>query len=215
LIGEAMPEREPVTLRSIDIALPLYDAFWRLDDEIRERFPAEKWQPSGVCALGISFSRVDSLSNGGYWCTPLNTLAFARTGGDGEHYSFLIHGRKVDENTPIVLTAPSSDNLNLIVAPNFETFLRAGLSRAFFGLSQFAYNRKRTLEAYGSPDWTANRESDESVGYVPDARQRDIMQFVATKLDLQPFWYTPYNYTEYQAALHLLDMSDEYKADEE
>ena len=210
-----MATRHPATLNGVDFDLPLYDAFWGLDDEIRQQFPAEEFQPVGVNALGISFSRSHCLSNGEYWCTPLNTLAFAWTGGDGEHYSFLVQRRRVDDHSPIVLTAPSSDTHNLIVAPDFETFLRAGLSRAFFGLSQFAYARRQTLEAYGSPDWTASRKTDESVGYVPDDRQREIMRFVASKLGLQPFWYTPDRYAEYQTALQLLDMSQEYIAEME
>ena len=210
-----MAARRPATLKGVDIALPLYDAFWGLDVEIRQRFPAEKFQSVGVNALGISFSRSHSLSNGEYWCTPLNTLAVAWTGGDGEHYSFLVQRRRVDDHSPIVLTAPCSDTHNVIVAPDFETFLRAGLSRAFFGLSQFAYARRQTLEVYGNPDWTASSKSDESVGYVPDDRQRDIMRFVGIKLGLQPFWYTPDRYTEYQTALQLLEMSQEYKAEME
>ena len=210
-----MAKRRPAALKGIDFDLPLYDAFWGLDDEIRQRFPGEKFQPAGVCAMGISFSRRHSLSQGGYWCTPLNTLAFAWTGGDGEHYSFLVQRRRVDRHSPIVLTAPSSDSLNLIVAPDFETFLRAGLSRAFFGLSQFAYAPRKTLEVYGGSGWTASSKSDESVGYVPDDRQLDIMRFVASKLGLQPFWYTPDRYTEYQAALNLLEMSQEYETEME
>jgi len=210
-----MAARRPATLKGTNVCLPLYEALWGLDYEIRQLFPVEKWQQAGVSALGIKFSPIHSLSNGEYWCTPLNTLAFARTGGDGEHYSFLVQQRSVNSSSPVVLTAPSSSHHNYIVAPDFETFLRAGLSRAFFGLSQFAYNSEETLAAYGSPDWTASSESHESVGYAPDNCQREVMRFVATRLGLQPFWYTPDKYTEYQAALSFLEMPKEYLEDME
>ena len=41
------------------------------------------------------------------------------------------------------------------------------------------------------------------------------MRFVASKLGLQPFWCTPDRYAEYQTALKLLDMSQEYIAEME
>jgi hypothetical protein len=210
-----MAKKRRARLADTKIQLPLYEELWRLDEAIRQRFPAENGRLSGVNSLGIQFSPMTLLANGEYWCTPLNTLAFAYTGGDGEHYSFLVRKRCVDSTSPIVLTAPSSDNHNLIVAPDFETFLRAGLSRSFFGLSQFAYARERTLEAFGSSRWTASTEFDERVGYVPDAFEVDVMQFVATSLNLQPFWYSPEKYTEYQASLSLLEMSEDYLADME
>ena len=61
----------------VEFDLPLYDALFRLDDEIRDRFPAPKHEADGVSGLGISFANRRSLRNGDYWCTPRNTLSFA------------------------------------------------------------------------------------------------------------------------------------------
>lgn len=199
----------PATIDNVDVNLPLYDALFALHDEICRRFPAPKFR-SGVNLLGIEFVPPGRFVNYGDWCTPLNTLSFAWTGGGGEHYSFLVAANRIDEKSPIILTAPSSGSLNLVIAPDFQSFLRAGLTRDFFGLSQFAYGGKEAFEVYGNDKWLPTKPSDYSNAFVPDAVQKDVMEFVAQELKLEPYFFSEAEFYKMQSALDSLEMSEEY-----
>lgn len=184
----------------IDVNLPLIDALWELDPIIRERFPEEF--DDGIAALGITFLKPKHFVNGDYSCTPKNSAAFAWSGGDGEHYSFIVRDYRVDETSPVILTAPSNSNdENHLLAENFRDFLRLGLRRGFFGLGQFAYAPEVALAAYGDPDWKPTNRDHYSVGFVPDERQRKILAFVAESLELEPLSYTAEEYDKLQERL--------------
>lgn len=45
--------------------------------------------------------------NGGYWCTPVNALSFATTGGDGVHYSLLAVEGRVTDFSPVIIDRKS------------------------------------------------------------------------------------------------------------
>jgi len=184
----------------IDVKLPLLDALWELDPIIRERFPGEFY--NGIEVLGIRFSPSNQLVYGDYFCTPKNSVAFAWSGGDGEHYSFVVRDNLVDESSPVILTAPANSlDENHLLAENFRDFLCLGLRRGFFGLGQFAYAPEEALAAYGNPDWKPTKKYHHDVGFVPDERQLEVLSFVAKSLELEPLSYTPEEYAKLQERL--------------
>lgn len=174
--------------------IPLLEALWRLNDEIESRFPdPDAWQ-HGIAALGVFWGKPDDLACGdsGYIGTPTNVAGFAWTGGDGMCFGLLVSDGRVGTDSPVVVIAPTNfGNPNRILAENFRNFLRMGLQRGYFALEQFAYNPAEALHIYGTPDWQPTNKSHYGMGYVPDDRQAKILEFVAERLDLEPFSYTP------------------------
>lgn len=202
----------PLEIRDVSYQLPLYDALLALDAEIRHRYPApEDEYGDGVDALGVSFSESGRFARGRYWCTPLNTLAFAWTGGDGEHFSFLVTNDRIDEKTPIVLTAPTGNDVNLIIAPDFQTFLRIGIHQSLFSLSQFAYAKENALQACDREAEAAAKGLAE-IGRSPSTDwTQAVRAFVAKRLNLQPYWYSSQAFEELQSRANALVMSQEYR----
>ena len=76
--------------------------------------------------------------SGYYWCTPKNALTFARTGGDGVHYSYLAMSGLPEGIVPIVMTMPAVAR-NFVVAESFDEFLGVGYRVGWFALEQIAY----------------------------------------------------------------------------
>src|SRR5687767_64611 len=62
-----------------------------------------------------------------YHCTPLNSVTFASTGGDGVHFGFLhVEGCSL---SPVVMTVPMSDVHNFVVGESLFEFLCLGAKR--------------------------------------------------------------------------------------
>ena len=72
-----------------------------------------------------------------YLCTPLNSLTFAHTGVDGEHFSLLSEPGTVAG--VVVVTVPMSDHHNVIVGRDMVEFLRLGVEWGYGWLAQLAY----------------------------------------------------------------------------
>src|SRR5437868_1725880 len=66
------------TPEPIDLPLALLRRLHEIGDLIEAKFPNAKGD-SGMGKLGLMLSR--KLRNGGYFCTPTNSLEFGRTGG--------------------------------------------------------------------------------------------------------------------------------------
>jgi len=81
-----------------------------------------------------------------YWCTPMNTITFAGTGGDGVHYGLLSIDGAVTDFSPVVMTVPMSDTPNMIVGANLKEFLALGCRFGYFALEQLVYARDATIE---------------------------------------------------------------------
>jgi len=101
------------------------------------------------------------LENWDYNLTPLNTLAFATTGGDGVHYNLLCEKGAVPDDAPIVMTVPCAedDNANIIVGENLFEFLCLGCRFGYFGLEDLAYDPEETIEQLQNPP-AANERDD-------------------------------------------------------
>lgn len=167
----------------IPIRHPLWERLCKLDAIAEQRFPSEPHQGRGFEALGLVLDR--RLENGEYWCTPSNTLAFAWTGGNGFHFSFMIRDGMVNEGSPIVLTIPAGLTGNHIVGESLFDFLCLGFHRGYFGLEQWPSDP--CIEAYQSAEWHPTSDRDLAVGLAVDRHQRQLLGFLTTELGLQPW----------------------------
>ena len=75
-----------------------------------------------------------------YYCTPINVRAFASTGCDGVHYSFL--ELSSSSELPVVMTVPANygnPNPNVIISENLHEFLCLGSKASYIGLEELSY----------------------------------------------------------------------------
>jgi hypothetical protein len=93
----------------------------------------------------LGFELLDDLENFGYHCSPVNSLAFGATGGDGVHLSLL-------DGPPspgaIVVTTPTADNPNSVIAESFADFLRLGYHGGFGWLEELGHSREDLQAKY-------------------------------------------------------------------
>jgi len=175
-----------MAFRNIEVHHALYGRLRKLDVEAAKRFPRQFFP--GLGSLGLILNR--KLDQGRYsWCTPLNCRTFANTGGEGVHFSFLITGQMIQESAPVVITNPGAGGESLIVGEDLFDFLCLGANRGYFALEQLSYNRDLTLEVYTNPGWQPTESWHSSVGYSPDNEVRELLSFLAEKLNLRP-WST-------------------------
>lgn len=197
-----------IDLSKVQIDLPLLTTVQSLDKKIEAQFPGQNSQwPE---ALGIAYLYGPSaLENGGYWCTPLNTLSFARTGVDGEHFSFLVCNNSVNDRSPIIYTAPceSLKGPTIVVAPNFHIFMRLSLRYGCFLLGDLVSNLEKTLEIYeANSERPVEIETDGS-----SQRHKEIRDFVAKTLSLESYQYATDEFARLQQQYRSLpQMSADY-----
>ncbi len=90
-----------------------------------------------------------------YWCTPANVVTFARTGGDGVHYSYLpaAAGGSV---CPVVMTVPMAAfeqrECNVVIAESFDEFFSLGYFVGWFSLEELVYDRACAIAYFSVPD---------------------------------------------------------------
>jgi hypothetical protein len=120
--------------------------------------------------------------NGGYWCTPVNSLAFATTGGDGVHYSLLAIDDEFSDFSPVVMTVPMCDTPNLIVGASLRDFLALGSRCGYFRLEQLIYHPDRTLEELSAKSF------DAETGTV----ERALLNTISSHFNVTP-WLDPRN----------------------
>jgi hypothetical protein len=118
-----------------------------------------------------------TLENYGYWCTPKNSKAFATTGGDGVHFSFLCDGMPTD-NSPIVMTVPMMfDDANIIVGANLVEFLALGSKFGYFGLEHLAYDFNKTVQELETQEY--QQETTET--------ERQLLQKITVAFHFEPW----------------------------
>ena len=118
--------------------------------------------------------------NGGYGCTPLNSVSFANTGGDGVHYSWLVLPDRSVDFSPIVMTVPMCDTPNVIVGENLREFLCLGRRFGYFALEQLVYQPQQTVDALATDSF------DPEAGAV----ERGLLQRLTAEFKLSP-WEAP------------------------
>jgi len=134
-----------VTAKGTTLDHPLLQRLHELDRHIRDNFALPRYADAGVGSVGLILN--STLENGGYWCSPRNALTFARTGGDGDHYSLLIKDGIIDESSPVVLTWPS-EGTQTIVGESLHDFLCFGMHGGYFQVLS-AHTDTPTVESNG------------------------------------------------------------------
>lgn len=114
--------------------------------EIQQAFPDLPFDYAGMIPANDKSSRYD--------CTPLNTLVFAHTGGEGVHYSLLKISGSIQ---PIVMTVPmnfgnSLKGYNRILGENLNEFLSLGYYNGWFSLEQLCYQPDWAIDFYNN-EW--------------------------------------------------------------
>lgn len=162
---------------------PLWKRLCELDKRAARRFPSGH-RDVGFGALGLILNR--RLENGGYWCTPTNSLAFARTGGNGVHFSFLVRNGKVTRSSPVVVTIPCEfGQPNFIGGATLKDFLNLGYHRGYFAMETLA--SKKWFQPYSSAKWQPKEDRDYAVGYGVDVHQRMLLDYLIAELGLSPW----------------------------
>ncbi len=189
------------------ISLPLLDSLVQIEEKVRKQFPEK-----GSCwpeAIDLSYLHKSAdLKNGGYYCTPINSLAFAWPGVDGEHFSFLIQNGQSNEEFPVIFTAPChyDGDVNVIVAKNLRTFSRLALQHGCFNLSELAYDNAKAVRLLISNQNCTEQDPDRE----HQATYQKIRSFVAKDLDLPSYSFEKKEFTALQQQyIPLLQISED------
>ena len=174
----------------MSIQHPLLESLREFDAEAARRFPARF--DNGLGQLGMLLHA--ELHNEGYWCTPKNSMAFAHTGGNGVHFSFIVDKDRITEDSAVVVTVPANPaeprDANFVVAENLRNFLRFGLYRGYFALEQLAYYPELTLQVFSSATWEPTEDWHHSVGYQLSENGRRVRDLMVDRFDLTPLSYS-------------------------
>lgn len=170
--------------KRISVNLPLLERMYDLNAEIAIKFPADLGNGMGQMGLLLN----TRLENGGYWCTPTNSLSFGGTGGDGAHFSFLITDRTITDKTPVIISVPDyfgePQDDNVVLGRGFEDFVRLGLHCGYFSMARFAFNADDALIHYARTDW------DDAESWFPGDNHRVVAEYVSKTLDLTCLVYS-------------------------
>src|SRR5688572_1018832 len=88
-----------------------------------------------------------------YAPTPVNSVTFASTGGDGVHFGLLQGLSTTSRDGPVVMTVPMAAldhvrDANHVVAESIREFLGLGCVRGWCELEQLAYRSEYALELH-------------------------------------------------------------------
>lgn len=95
-------------------------------------------------------------SNYGYNSTPVNSVTFASTGGEGVHFGLLTDER-LGERKPVVMTVPMVSK-NIVLADNLDEFFGLGFYNGWFTLEQLVYGFEETINYYSTEDLSVSLE---------------------------------------------------------
>jgi len=132
--------------------------------EIKKDFPNLYFGYAGIIPEEDENARYDS--------SPTNTKVFARTGGDGVHYSIL----EISENIqPIVMTVPmnfgdSMNDYNVIIGENLNEFMSIGYYNGWFPIEQLCYDNKWALDFYAKENMDDHYQKDGDYQFVKKLR---------------------------------------------
>ncbi|MBW3540321.1 MAG: hypothetical protein KY476_08625 [Planctomycetes bacterium] len=116
-------------------SVPTLARLYRIRDELSGGTGPQFEEP--MSHLGLRLLQV--VQRHLYWCTPVNAITFAGTGGDGTHFSLVEIDGVVSEQSPVVMTIPTGGNeLNRVVGGSLREFLALGLHCGYFVLDQIS-----------------------------------------------------------------------------
>lgn len=178
--------------------LPLFEQLLEADQAIQQQFPRS--YGAGLEGLGLILRKPAAWENGGYYCTPVNSLCFGRTGVDGEHFSFLVQEGVINSQSPIIVTAPcayDSEMPNAVVAETFEDFIGLGLRYGFGAVVEFVWNLPKALQAYGVDTTETDYNYSECDLSLP-AEQQEVLLFLRERLQITSIGYTVEQFEQLQ-----------------
>ncbi|NHI92390.1 MAG: hypothetical protein EAX96_07785 [Candidatus Lokiarchaeota archaeon] len=143
-----------------------------------------------------------------YESTPRNSSAFARTGGDGVHFSLLHLDGQIIEKSPVVMTVPDNyGEENLIVGSSLYEFLCLGSRTGYFLLEGLTYSdrRKETLEYLEHPEALV-KEDSQVLNKENIKRSQYLLQLLRDSLSLHPWRNIENRLSELQSFQKLLDL---------
>jgi|GEM_PF-3363121 len=159
----------------VEVRLPTLQKLFVIDEYIRDNLTLPIGYDRGVGAVGLLLER--PLAFGTYWNSPDNALTFAYTGGEGDHYSLLIRDGIVDENSPVVMTWPTSpeDDLMTIVGESLKDFLSFGLRTGYFCV-------------YGDQRWTPPERVTATWQFpLLENSEKEVLDLLSQELGLKPW----------------------------
>lgn len=135
----------------------------QLAEEIKSEFPDLYFDYAGIIPEEKD-SRYDS--------SPINTCVFARTGGDGVHFSILELSDKIQ---PVIMTVPmafgrSVKDYNVIVGENLNEFLSVGYYNGWFFLEDLCYHKQEAIEFYSKENMDFEFQSDGDIQFLKKLR---------------------------------------------
>lgn len=137
-----------------------------LANETKNEFPNLHFDYAGMIPIKDESFRYDS--------SPVNTEVFARTGGDGVHYSIL----ELTENIqPIIITVPmnfgnSMKDYNWIIGENLNEFLSIGFYNGWFPIEQLCNNNEWVTNFYSKEDMEKGFLNDADTQFVNKLRTK-------------------------------------------
>ena len=119
-----------------------------------------------------------------YEATPVNSLAFATTGGDGVHFSLMHLEGELGDLSPVVMTVPMNfGQENLIVGSDMKEFLCLGCRVGYFFLEQLTYHKSKTIFWLDNPaEWFEELNRDPET--VDDVNRKKYLLNLTTPFPL-------------------------------
>lgn len=155
-----MNSEKKIDLSEIRLALAV------LAKETRNEYPDLYFDYAGLIPEQDENTKYDS--------SPTNTKVFARTGGDGVHYSIL----ELSENIqPVVMTVPmncedSMEDCNIILGENLKEFLSIGYYNGWFPIEQLCYDNNWVIDFYSKENKEEDYQKDGDAKFVKKLRDR-------------------------------------------
>ena len=167
---------------------------WKIDDLIKERYGKKYFNQVDYCGL----NPIRPLERYEYFCTPINSITFATTAGDGVHFGFITDkGSEVNDGA-VVMTVPMTDKNNIVVAESLEEFLSLGYHVGWYALEQLAYDEKDTIEFYSKPDPEISREAKLFLEIIRNELSIDFKAITKDRLnDLHKMYYSKLEIEEF------------------
>lgn len=169
--------------------------------DINHRLLAELWNydqvlraegKDGLYALGLDL--VIPPDNVGLFPSPRNSLRFARTGGNGVHFSLICVDNVISDKSPVIVTVPFSSDGNVVVGKDLREFLCLGCRVGFGSMEGLADDfDSRTRKEYQNSE-------------VPDALDWKASWFVLLEEFAQHFRLRPWQ----DVTARLSDLQEEF-----
>jgi hypothetical protein len=120
----------------------------------------------------------------------MNSMTFAKTGGDGVHFSLLPLKGEISNPSPVVMTVPMNyGSENLIVGSDLQDFLCLGCDVGYNFLELLTYSDSKSDAIYWlnhPEEWFTSLLSDSDNSASIDYK-RNLLRILRSEFDLKPW----------------------------